>query len=368
MRVRSARPRRARVPPAAPGEPLTAELEAALVRALRAAWYDANGQYFKRHLKVPVIALSDAAGRLGCWLPEVRTIELGRAFVLAQAWGVVVEVLRHEMLHQYVHEVLGIRDQGAHGPAFRELGERLGIDVAARGLPRAADSAEGRVLGRIAKLLALADSPNVHEAESAMAEAQRLMLKHNLEVTRAGAARGYGFRHLGAPSGRVEESARLLAHILEHHFFVECIWVSVWRPREGRRGSVLEVCGSEANLEMAAYVHDFLTHTADRLWREYRRAHGVPGRERRTFQAGVMMGFRDKLMVQGQQQAERGLVWTGDADLGAYYRRRHPRVRWLHHEGNPMTAARSHGRAAGSKVVLSKPMHSGPSGSTRLLR
>ena len=53
----------------------------------------------------------------------------------------------------------------------------------------------------------------------------------------------------------------ILAGILSDHFFVEVIWVPVWRPLDGKRGSVLEVCGSPANLELAEYVHAFVNHT-----------------------------------------------------------------------------------------------------------
>ena len=38
---------------------------------------------------------------------------------------------------------------------------------------------------------------------------------------------------------------------------------------------MLELCGTPANLEVAAYVHAFLTDTAQRLWREHKRALGI---------------------------------------------------------------------------------------------
>src|SRR6202030_3022245 len=134
------------------------------------------------------------------------------------------------------------------------------------GLPSPApyDDATARAVERIARLLALAESPNVHEAEAATLAAQRLMLKYNIDA-RTRPPTGYDFRTLGVPTGRVEESQRILAGILARHFFVEVIWIPVYRPLEGKRGSVLEVCGSPANLEMAAYGHAFLTHTADHL-------------------------------------------------------------------------------------------------------
>ncbi len=349
-------------------EGLSAELEAALLRALLNAWHDVNAGYFRGKLAAPAFVLSEAATRLGVWREATRTIELSRALVLEQPWGTVVEVLKHEVAHQYVHETLGVRDETAHGPAFRGVCERLGIDATAAGMPAAAGGdapAPLRILTRIAKLLALAESPNEHEAQAAMAEAQRLMLRHNLETAPRG---GYAFRHLGEPTGRVGEAERLLGTILGTHFFVEVIWVPVWRPRVGKRGSVLEVCGTPENLEMAAYVHAFLGHTAERLWREYRRAKGIRGDgDRRTFLAGVMIGFREKLVKQRTTHEEQGLVWVGDADLATYYRKRHPRIHWTRHAGPRRTEAHAHGREAGRNIVIHRGVTSGSGGVQRLL-
>ncbi len=198
-----------------------------------------------------------------------------------------------------------------------------------------------------------------------MAEAQRLMLAHNLEAA-AGAA--YHFRHLGAPTGRVSEAERVLANLLAEHFFVELIWVPVWRALEGKRGSVLEVCGSPVNLEMASYVYDFLTHTADRLWRGYKRERRISNRDRRTFLAGVMIGFKDKLDAQRARHQQQGLVWVGDGDLGRYFKKRHPHIRWTHYRGSQANEAHAHGRAAGRELVLHKPVSAGPSSGLKLLR
>ena len=357
--------------PRAQAARLGAELEAALVRELRTAYQDLNYAFFRRKLTGASIELSDAGSRLGRWLPDVRTIEIARALVLRHPWGVVVEVLKHEMAHQYVHEVLGLVQESAHGPAFRELCERLGIDASAAGVPAAGGTSaeDARVLERIARLLALAESANVHEAQAAMSAAQRLMLKHNLEsVVSAQRPKGYGFRHLGKPTGRVNEAERLLGTILGKHFFVEVIWVPVYRPTEGKRGSVLEVCGTPANLEMAAYVHAFLTHTAEHLWREHKQAKHIHGdKERRTYLAGVMVGFLEKLNAARTEHRQQGLVWVGDADLEGFYRKRHPRIVHVRHAGSRRTEAHAQGREAGRKIVLHKPVQGGPSGSVRLL-
>jgi hypothetical protein len=308
-------------------------------------------------------------------VPDTRTIEISLPLVVEKPWGVVVEVLKHEMAHQYVHEILGEKSETPHGPAFRDACARLGVDPRASGLPSsgaAADPAErdvgdDRTLTRISRLLALAESPNRHEAEAAMAAAQRLMLKHNLEAVRTHAARAYGFAHLGRPTGRVGEHERLVAMILGKHFFVEAIWVPVYRAREGKRGSLLEICGTYANLAIAEYAHGFLHGTAERLWTDHKRAQGLTERERRTFLAGVMAGFADKLARQEATSRADGLVWVKDGDLGGYLRRRHPHVRHVRHAGQRRNDTWAHGREAGRKIVLHRPVTTGAASRGHLL-
>lgn len=348
-------------------ERLSAELEAALLGALAAAWRTLNETYFRGALRWPALVLVDGASKLGEWRSGTRALALSRRLVVDQPWGVVIEVLKHEIAHQFVTEALGDPDPTPHGPAFRSVCERLGIDARAAGMPSASsDEGAPRILARIAKLLALAASQNRYEAQIAMARAQELMLKHNLEAPPARG--GYGFRHLGAPTGRVTETERILANILGDHFFVEVIWVPVWRARQGKRGSVLEVAGTPVNLEMAAYVYDFLRQTADRLWVEYQRERGLrSNRDRQGFLAGVMAGFRDKLAAQARASQRAGLVWVGDADLSRYHRRRHPYVRWTQHTGIARTEAHEDGRAAGRRIVLHRPIETAPANHGRML-
>jgi hypothetical protein len=337
---------------------LSAALQAALVRELRAAWRQLNDAYFRGGLAAPTLELVTNRATLGRWLPGTRTLEISRPLVLEHPWGAVIEVLKHEMAHQYVHEILGETSQTPHGQAFREACARLGADVGASGVPRsAAVGSEERVVERIARLLALGESPNRHEAEAAMAAAQRLMLKHNLEVAQTAAGRDYGFSHLGRPTGRVGEHERLVAMILGKHFFVDAIWIPVYRAVEGKRGTVLEICGTRANLAIAEYVHGFLHDTAASLWRDHKHARGIASdRERRVFLAGVMMGFADKLVRQGAESRGEGMVWVKDGDLAGYFRRRHPYVRHVRHAGQRRTDAWAHGRAAGRRIVLHKPV------------
>jgi hypothetical protein len=319
-------------------------LATALLRELSETWREINANHFRRRMRPPVIALSEVGSRLGQWNSATRTLSIDRTLVFDKPWSVVREVLKHEV---------------AHGPAFLDVCRRFGIDAAATGMPATPAGGDGGspVLRRITRLLALAESPNVHEAEAAMKTAQRLMLKHNIDARTAAAREGYAFVHLGVPRKRVEAAEHVLAGLLARHFFVEAIWVPSYLAAEGRSGRVLELCGTLSNLEVAAYVHGFLLDTAARLWREHKQRHGITSdQERRRFQAGMMSGFAEKLKSGAKESQREGLIWVGDPGLDAFLHQRYPRRSSGGSVGVRLTAAYEHGRAAGRNIVLHKPV------------
>ncbi len=342
-------------------------LSGALLRALQSEWARLNWSLFRERMRPPVLSLVDAEGFLARWVRSTRQIEITRSLALGHPWAVVVEVLKHEMAHQYVHEHLGVVDESAHGPRFRDLCVKLAIDGAATGLPTVPAS-EAHVLDRVQKLLALAGSDNRNEAEAAMAAAQRLLLKHNLEHRMEKHQRGFASRAIGEPAARQQEHAKRLAVVLGTHFFVQVVWIPAYMPLVGAYGSVLEATGTPANLEIAAYVHDFLVKTAEALWRAHRREQGIRGdRDRRTFMAGVMAGFATKLERETQKSGEQGLVWVEDADLVAHWQRRHPRMRTTRFGGGRKRAAFGQGHDAGQQIVLRKGVDGGATDRGRLL-
>ncbi len=356
--------------PDGPSPLLDAELEAALLRELRRTYDYENYVRFRDRLKPPVIALSDTASRLGCWVRATRTLELSRPLVIERPWAEVVSVLAHEMAHQFVDEHLQVHDETAHGETFRKVCASVGIDGRAVGAPIPAAGAEGaRVLDRIRKLLALAASANQHEAEAAMRRAHELMLRHNIETAGAAHRAGYDVRHVGDPRKRRDRVESAIAGLLAEFFFVKVIQIPVYLPLLGKRGSSYELAGTPANLEMAVHVYEFLLGTAERLWlANWTDARIRNGRDRLAYQAGVIGGFRDKLVAERAALRGTGLVWIGDADLDTFYRDRHPRITTRRARVR-VNGAHAAGREAGRKVVLHKPVASGPSASApRLLR
>ena len=330
-------------------------LEAVLLRELLAAWRQINASLFSGGMRPPSLELSDSVRTLGTWQRGSRMLSLSRRLLRQESWSVVCEVLKHEMAHQYVDEVLQVRDESAHGPAFQRTCRRRAIDPAASGLP-ATDGASPRIVRKVQRLLALADSPNPHEAQSAMRAARRMMLRYNLDL--AASERRYGFRQLGRPLARRPAHHKLLASILIEHFFVSAIWIQAVDLETGARGRALEVSGTPANLEIAAWVHGYVLETAERLWARHRSEGGSGSRAR--FLAGVMLGFQEKLRSQARASEEAGLIWLGDADLSRYMRARHPQQRAGRGATIRADASMQAGKKAGRTISLRRPVRAGP--------
>ncbi|HUQ01804.1 MAG TPA: DUF2786 domain-containing protein [Kofleriaceae bacterium] len=346
-------------------EPLSVELEAALLRALQ-TWYEVlNERLFGEKLRRPMLVLSESASRLGAWKRATRQIELLRSFVLDRPWPEVTSVLSHEMAHQYVEEVLQVRDETAHGETFRRVCEERGIDARAGGAPvvtdpTAANAGIDRVLERVRKLLALAASSNQHEAENAMRRAHELMLRHNIEEASAREQRAFEVRHVGEPRKRVTRVELDIVNVLTEFFFVEAIRIPTYVVSAGTRGHLFELCGTRANVEMAVHVYAFLLATAGRLWDENRRdARVTSGRDRLAYMSGVIRGFHDKLIGERKELRGTGLVWRGDAGLDDFFRARYPRIT-RRRRTERYGSAHQAGREAGRKIVLNRPIEHGP--------
>ncbi|MCK6504902.1 SprT-like domain-containing protein [Myxococcota bacterium] len=337
-----------------------ADLDAALLRELARAWNHHNLLLFRGGMRPPAFTLVEGEALAGQWRRTERTIGLSRSLLRQQPWTVVVEVLKHEMAHQYVHEVLQVVDESAHGPAFQRICARLGIDPRARGLPVGVslDPERERVLAKVQRLLALAESDNRHEAEAAMARAHALMRKHNIAWAAQGPAPAYVFRQIGQVRARVPAHERVLAGLLASHFFVESIWVWAVDATTAAQGKVLELSGTPENVALAEHVHAFLLRAGERLWA----ADPVGGaRAKGRFLVGVMMGFDEKLRAQARAcEQQEGLVWVGDPGLQDFVGRRHPRLRTVSAGSVVADDAWASGRQAGLDIVLHRPVSQDP--------
>jgi hypothetical protein len=351
-----------RTPPYAPivppPRPARSALEERIFKELARQWSILNRDRFKGSLKTPFLNTWSALGRPGLWRRDGRVICLDGTFTQTQPWGLVLDELARQMVHQYVDEVRGLTSEPAHTAAYlRECDQRgLGSGIGRREV--LSEEAQ-RALRRVMQLLALAESPNRHESEAAMQEAQRLMLKYNLEVAphvpRPGAE--YETRLLGRHRDRTTLAERYLSVTLRDHFFVRTFWRWLYDPRNEKKGWVLEVSGTPTNLEMAAYVYDFLIRAGARLWREHRRQKGIRGeRGQSAYLAGVMQGFQVKLQEQQKLNQAEGLVWLGDKGLEDFDARRYPDRSFFKTRNMPWDETRRQGFRDGKQIVLHLPL------------
>lgn len=353
-----------------------AELAGECLRRLRHEWGLLNWGFARGKLRPPAFTVDGSTARLGAWDRATRTITVSRPLLLSQPWGSVVEVLKHEMAHQYVDEVLGLGDLPPHGAAFQRAARIFGTEPRATcdlGLPlehdaRRADLPVDARLRRARRLLALAESPNAHEAEAALAKAHELLLKYNIDAAKARGEPGagetrYAFRRLGRPTGRRGRELMILGGLLADHFFVETIWVETYDVRTGENGRVLEICGTPENVDLADHAFHELQRSGDELWRRHRAEAGVGSdRDRRRFVEGVLTGYGEKLKTQRREDEQtRALVWLGDPGLDAFFRKRHPRVRSDYYSvsGGEAFAA---GREAGRQLKLRRALGGGGDG------
>jgi hypothetical protein len=333
-----------------------------------------NWVYVRRRLSIPVIRIGSAADRLGEWNTAARTITIAERHVLSHPWESVRDTLRHEMAHQYVSEILGLPDAPPHGEPFREACRVLRVEPQATAGGQALGSLEAsaaerdRILARVKDLLALATSPNEHEAASAMRMAHKYLLQYNLDLSAAAAPRHYERKHLGKLASRIQEHEYALAAILQRHFFVLVLWTSSYDALTARSGRILEILGTPENLEMAEYVYHYLRNVGEHLWRVQRAAPGWRGGTKLQYLAGLMRGFQEKLDAQARElKEERGLVWLGDAALKDRWKHLNPRVCAAGGYGVERGSGFEAGRADGRNLTIHRGIGGGAANRGKLL-
>ncbi|MEC8934449.1 MAG: DUF2786 domain-containing protein, partial [Planctomycetota bacterium] len=322
-------------------------------------------------LKRPVFRIGDSKKKLGSWDGNRRTLMISRDHILDHEWEAVLETLRHEMAHQYVQEHLGLGAAAPHGKEFQDACGLLRCDPAAKAgtasMGKLEDSAadKDRRLGRIKELLALAGSPNEHEAATAMRLAQKYLLKYNLEFEDLAGKRDYGFRYLGDCASRVQEYQYVLSNILQEYFFVLAIWTYSYDPSRDKPGKRLQICGTKQNLEIASYVYAYVTGASEPLWTAHKASTATKKKLRGTrlqYLAGLLQGLKQKLERQKDTlEQEQGLVWVGDTRLTEYYRHLNPRIRSVSGSG----VARSRSYADGVRDGRKLNIRRGVGGKTR---
>jgi hypothetical protein len=329
-------------------------LHRSLLNYLAGRWKHYNRVHLAGRLKPPSFVLDDSVQRLGRWDALSRTLGISLEHAASAPSIIVDETLKHEMAHQVVTELLEAPGAPPHGVLFGRACRMLGISDGPTA-PRVVDPRAAKVLDRVQKLMSLSSSDNPHEAEAAIAAANRLLLQHNLVADQDVERADYAWRFVGPAVGRLPLERKLLASLLAEFFFVQCVWMSATVIGKGKQVRLLEISGRPENLELAEYTHDYLSRTLDTLWRRYKKQAGPSssGRsDRNSYRSGVLMGFRERLRREKESAKEEGLIWLGDPALHEYLGTRHPNLGVLKGGRYRRTDAFYKGQAEGKKLKI----------------
>ncbi len=385
-----------------PAPKIEADLLRSLVLGLR--WEYARAlpkapQATQRRISaIPNILLFEME-ELGIADPETWTIRLKRTFAATHRFDAVRDVFLHEVAHLWACVDPEGRLETSHGPVFRNMCALLGADPHATskdnplfgpGCRDLGDSPDpqDQLRAKVTKLLSLAQSPFEEEARSAAAKASELITRYNLTLIEKDRERTFASRFMCEPAKAHPRHLGVIANILQRFFFVEIVWVPTWVVSRGCVGSVPEMSGRPHDLELAAYVFDFINRNIRVQWDRERRAHGFGAREYRQFALGVANGFHERLEEDRRALSERiraesasaaarggagrgrvgnALVHATDPRLSDYLKRRYGRLRAFSRPGWARKSSYFAGRKVGAKLVLHRGIEATPTASGRLL-
>jgi hypothetical protein len=363
------------------------QLHQLIIKQLLLDWQQLNSRLFLHQMNIPQFQLLDSDRDLGKWSPSTRVLSIQMKVATQASWLDVLEVLKHEMAHQFVSEILNIKDEDPHGPMFQKVCQERGIDGRSYGrisltyvesiedkevfnLQNEVHTTENKanetldnhkILDKVRKLLSLAQSDNLNEAEQAAMRAQTLIVKHQLErYQQSHLDTPIEYRQLGMIKSKHFIYEYAITQILIDYFFVDVIWIPNCLDQTTQKiGSVAEMIGSFENLEIAEYVYHFLLENTEKLWLKHQKANQLKGlKEKLSFKYGVIKGFENQLKSQKQVHInEMGLIYLKDPQIQAYLEKRHKYLSSHKNSWNP-TQTFLAGKAEGEQLRLQKGIQS----------
>jgi len=326
-------------------------------------------------LRPAVLALHRGFARLGFWEKDSRRLSISFDLIDRHGWAAALLVLKHELAHQMADENFG----GAatcHDQTFLAACRRLDLPPAfcRAVIDEETLSAAGRendeghpLLRRAQKLLALAQSDNIHEAALALAKARQLLAHQDMRE-----ADLLGEDVICIPivlgTQRVSGVTRRLFGLISGFFPVSVIETTLYDPWRDREMPMFELLGRRGAADFAAHAWHFLAERLEHLWWQQRRDGGGGRRDRDSFMFGVLRGV-DEVLRQSQAEeartpAGRALIAV-DADpaVAARVRRRYPHLRRRTLAGRMVTHDQyQQGIEAGRRIKIHEAVSNGTAG------
>ena len=176
---------------------------------------------------------------------------------------------------------------------------------------------ESDILDKVRKLLRLADrsrGATENEARVALAKAQELMTRHNIDsaLLRMEREAAGGKSGIDVTKGLYElpkslnPADMLILSLLQSHFNVRVILMS------GHRKTPVDIIGAPEDVDFAIYVLSFLRETFFRCWNEFKRTTWNPDK------ASYYRGLRDGIHAELTAAKKRAEESYADGDRQTY--------------------------------------------------
>ncbi len=191
-------------------------------------------------------------------------------YLIEQDIDVIKNILRHELAHFYL-QITHKNAKQSHGPEFRDIFRKFSWS---ENFSKASiqisfnEEKNEKVLSKIEKLLALADSSNQHESELASRKAKELLAKYNIDPNLRESDDTYVARVLEFK--RRTPLVDGIYDVMSEYFVYPII-------NQGPGGGYLEVIGSKTNVTIADYVAHFLTHSINNIWTIAKKNNNIKG-------------------------------------------------------------------------------------------
>ena len=325
--------------------------EAELARLLTRRWlgqlrreFDTINARYGLGLRPAVLALHRGLARLGFWEKHSRRLSISFDLIERYGWEAALLVLKHEMAHQLADEHPGERFGAAatsHDQTFLAACRTLDLPLSfcramigeeALAAAKRAGDEEHPLIKRVRKLLALAQSDNIHEAALALTKARQLLAREDLSEDQL-LGEEVIYLPIALQVQRVSGVTRRLFGVISGFFPVSIIESSLYDPWQDREMPVFEVFGRRGAAHFAVHAWHFLAERLENLWwRERRQNGGGNRRERDSFMLGVLRGVEEALRKSQAEEtkapATRALI-AADADpaVAERLRRRYPHLR-----------------------------------------
>lgn len=254
-------------------------------------------------LTTPTINISSGESRLGWWNFQTKTISISSHLIKTEVWDIVLEVLKHEMAHQYVSTFYDNAD--IHGHYFKLACKKLGVHKAfvagGKDYNQRLQEFKGelpadarKMLRKVEKLMALGQSNNEAEAQAASRKANYLLNKYNLQRINTGDDDpNIKYLTICHKKKRIESIQKALLSVLRDYYYVNCVTSRTYHAENDTVYKSIVLIGREEALIVAEYVYHFLLDTGQALWQDFRKKHSAQKGEKVSFDMGFTAGIRD---------------------------------------------------------------------------